>query len=756
MASWLHRRNETSPRAERVILATEAEREITPRSILKPRVLAGVGAVVLVLVLLEVLFPGPVPGGRTALQVGQVAREDVVAPFDFDVLKSAEALREERAMAEAGVVSVFRLHPSSQEEARKRFGDFLTAVYRIRSGPEPQRQKLDMLGQLGAALSDTTRRVLLSSTRSQGIEERARQVLLSLHQKGVIGGKGAPPLRPDDTVVLLRTSDETVARVSGFHSEKDLLSIVRSDVSASIRDPELRKAVTEIVVPFAAANVVYDGRETEKRKETARRTVSEFAGQDFRKDEVIVHRGERVTEGHMDILRSVAAKRAEMPGQTGFAAGLPSAGRMLMAALILGVLVLYVSVRKPRLLADGRSQGLFMVLVILVMCGAALVKRIPNASEYLVPIAILSMLASMLFDFEIAFVSTVTAVMLAGLYTEFAPPFLFVSLIAGTVAAYSVRAVRHREDFYWSAMRIIAAYAGAIVVADLLSHNVSAGTFVRCGWGGLNTFISMGVVVLTLPLFERGFVVTTDITLLELGDMNKPLLRKLAMTAPGTYHHSIVVGNLAEAAADAAGGNGLLARVGAYYHDIGKLVSPAYFAENQQGLELLESKHVGIRPKVSSLVIRAHVRDGVDLARKERLPEPVIDFIREHHGTSLMEYFYSKAREDAEDPDDVNEADYRYPGPKPTSKESAIISLADTIEARVRSISESLTSRRIEAEIEEVIERRVADRQLDDAELTLSDLVKIRDAFFRVLVGMYHQRVRYPDQEENEAAPEEP
>ena len=756
MASWLQRRHETSPRAERVILETDQEREIDPRSMLRPKVLAGVGAAVLVLLLLEILFPRPVPGGRTALQVGQVAREDVVAPFDFDVLKSVDALHDEQAMAEASVVPVFRLDAAAQEDARKRFGDFLTAVYRIRSGPERERQKLDMLGQLGAALSDTTRRVLLSPTRSKGVEERARQTLLSLHQKGVIGGQGAPSLVPDDTVILLRTDDETVARVRGFHSERDLPSIVRSEIAAGVSDRELRKATVEVVVPFAAANVVYDEQETERRREAARRAVSEFAGRDFRKDEVIVHRGERVTEEHVDVLRSVAAKRAEMPGSIGFAAGLPSAGRMLMAALLLGVLVLYMSVRKPKLLVDGRSQGLFLVLVILVMCGAALVKRVPNASEYLVPVAVLSILASMLFDFEIAFVSTVTAVALAALYTEFALPFLFVSLIAGTVAAYSVRAVRHREDFYWSTMRIIAAYAGAIVVADVLLHNLNAGTFARCGWGGLNTLISMGVVVLTLPLFERGFVVTTDITLLELGDMNKPLLRKMAMTAPGTYHHSIVVGNLAEAAADAAGGNGLLARVGAYYHDIGKLVSPGYFVENQQGLELSESKHTGIRPKVSSLVIRAHVRDGVDLARKERLPEPIIDFIREHHGTSLMEYFHSKAIEGAEDPEDVNEGDYRYPGPRPTSKESAIISLADTIEARARSIGESLTSRRIEAEIEEIIDKRVADHQLDDAELTLSDLVKIREAFFRVLVGMYHQRVRYPDQEEDEAAPEEP
>jgi putative nucleotidyltransferase with HDIG domain len=254
----------------------------------------------------------------------------------------------------------------------------------------------------------------------------------------------------------------------------------------------------------------------------------------------------------------------------------------------------------------------------------------------------------------------------------------------------------------------------------------------------------------TLPLFERGFRVTTDITLLELADMNKPLLRKMAMTAPGSYHHSIVVGNLAEAASEAIGANGLFARVGSYYHDIGKLVTPGYFVENQQGLTPDESKHTGVRPKVSSLVIKSHIKDGVELARKEGLPEPLIDIIREHHGTSVMEYFYNKAVEEAEDPSEISEDDYSYPGPRPRTKESAIISLADTIEARIRSIGESMTPKRVEAEVAEIIEKRWRDHQLDDSELTLSDLRKIREAFSRVLIGMYHQRIKYPDQAEGE------
>ncbi|MBN2564275.1 MAG: HDIG domain-containing protein, partial [Candidatus Eisenbacteria bacterium] len=366
---------------------------------------------------------------------------------------------------------------------------------------------------------------------------------------------------------------------------------------------------------------------------------------------------------------------------------------------------------------------------------------------YLVPIAFLAMMASMLFDFEVAAVSTLVTVLLVAIYTSFGLPFVLVSVVAGIVAAHSVRQVRHREDFYLSGIRVVAAYAGAIFVADLWDAAVSATTLTKCGWGGLNAIVSMGIVVVTLPLFERGFRVTTNITLLELADMNKPLLRKMAMASPGTYHHSIVVGNLAEAAAKAINANGLLARVASYYHDIGKLVAPGYFVENQQGIDPEDSKHTALKPKVSSLVIRAHVKDGVELAEKEGLPQPLIDIIREHHGTGVMEFFYNKALETAEDPGEVNKGDYSYPGPRPRSKESAIIALADTIEARVRSVGDAVTPRRIEAEIAEVIEKRWHDHQLDAAELTLSDLTKIREAFFRVLAGMYHQRVRYPDQE---------
>jgi putative nucleotidyltransferase with HDIG domain len=751
MARWFRGKRERAARAERVMLGDNGEGRTAEDAGLRRQIgVASLGIIGFV-VLLEVLFHGAFLGGRVDLQPGEIAREEITAPFDFEVLKSEEELAAEREGAAAGVIPVFQFDENAWADSRKRFADFVTRVYGIRSGDESHRQKLDLLGQLGVALSDSTREILLDAAASASLEERAREILFTVYERGVLRPRGTEGLSPESTVMLVRGEEETMVRIGQLVPRAEVPELIRSEAERGIADPARVTAIVEITLPFVLPNVTYDSAETERRRAEAREAVSPFTGRDFKKDEVIVERGQRITQDHITILRSMELKRNELlniePGPKRF---LPPLGRGLEAALLLGAFLLYVSLRRRPLLFDRRCQLLILILIAIVMIGAASVRGAGDAAQFLVPIAILAMLVAMLYDFEFAIVSSFFTVLLAALYTGFWVPFVFVSVVAAAVAAQSVETVRHREDFYWSAIKIVVAYAVTILVADAARAEFSVETLTRCGWGGLNGIVSMGIVVVTLPLFERGFHVTTDITLLELADMNKPLLRKMAMTAPGSYHHSIVVGNLAEAAAEAIGANGLLARVGSYYHDIGKLVTPGYFVENQQGLEPSDSKHARIRPKVSSLVIRSHVRDGVELARKEGLPEPLIDIIREHHGTSVMEYFYNKAVEESEDPAEVSEDDYSYPGPRPRTRESAIISLADTIEARIRSIGEPVTPKRVEAEVAEIIEKRWRDHQLDDSELKLADLRKIREAFSRVLIGMYHQRIKYPDQAEGE------
>ncbi|MEK9135788.1 MAG: HDIG domain-containing metalloprotein, partial [Bacteroidota bacterium] len=251
-----------------------------------------------------------------------------------------------------------------------------------------------------------------------------------------------------------------------------------------------------------------------------------------------------------------------------------------------------------------------------------------------------------------------------------------------------------------------------------------------------------------LIFFERVFSVTTDLTLMELSHFNHPLLRKLAEQASGTYHHSLTMASLAEAAASAVGANEVLARVGALFHDIGKLVKPNYFVENQKGSR---NRHDKLTPRMSSLIISAHVKEGMSLGEEHKLPQEVIDFIPMHHGTTRIEFFYNKAVELAHQSEDetkieeIIEQDYRYPGPKPQTRETGIMMLADAVEASTRTLDDP-SPQKLEGVIDEIIRKRFEEGELDECPLTLKDLTKIKAAFLSVLVGIHHSRVKYPEQ----------
>jgi len=257
-----------------------------------------------------------------------------------------------------------------------------------------------------------------------------------------------------------------------------------------------------------------------------------------------------------------------------------------------------------------------------------------------------------------------------------------------------------------------------------------------------NGIVCSGIAMLFLPVFEYLFNTVTNISLLELADFHHPLLQRMILEAPGTYHHSLVVGNLSEVACDAVGANALLARIGAYYHDIGKLEKPDYFSENQC---LRESRHDTLTPSMSKLVIMNHVKEGIDLAAKHKLNSRIVDFIRQHHGNSLVYYFYRKALEGLEDDQKIKEEGFRYPGPKPDTRETAIVLLADSVEAATRTIKD-VTPAKIEEVVHKIINNKFIDGQLDQCELTLKDLEKIAAVFIRILSGIYHSRITYPEQ----------
>jgi hypothetical protein len=262
----------------------------------------------------------------------------------------------------------------------------------------------------------------------------------------------------------------------------------------------------------------------------------------------------------------------------------------------------------------------------------------------------------------------------------------------------------------------------------------------NAGWGVLNAAISTALAFFMIPVLEVTCGVTTDWTVLELSDLNRPLLKRLMLEAPGTYHHSMVMGTLADAACDAVGANSLLCRVQCYYHDIGKINKPEYFIENIALNPRGTNPHDRLTPSMSCLILESHIRDGVELSRQHKLPDILIDAIREHHGTSEMSYFYEKAKKEGLS---VDREDFRYPGPRPQTKETAIVMLADAVEASSRVLTDPHPSR-LRGLVRKVIDARVADGELEECGLTLADLAKVREAFVLVLTGMFHTRIRYP------------
>lgn len=361
-----------------------------------------------------------------------------------------------------------------------------------------------------------------------------------------------------------------------------------------------------------------------------------------------------------------------------------------------------------------------------------------------IPVATVAILTMLLYnDLQLAFLMAFISSAVAGLLVGRNFDLMLVFFCGGLMGAFAVKDARTRG-------RLISAglFIGLIQVLCVIALNTQTESIFTRYFAAhylrpllINGFIAAFIVLATSKIFEIWFGVMTNFSLLELSDFNHPLLKRMILEAPGTYHHSLIVSNLTEAAADAIGANALLARVGAYYHDIGKLVKAEYFTENQF---LGDNKHDQIEPSISKLVILNHVKEGVELGRKYKLNPIILDFIPQHHGTGLLYYFYQKALEEAKEGEEVREENFRYPGPKPQTKEAAVLMLADSVEGAVRALDEHTPSK-IDEVVRKIINNKFIDGQLDECDLTLRDLERISLTFTRILNAMYHSRVKYPE-----------
>jgi putative nucleotidyltransferase with HDIG domain len=420
----------------------------------------------------------------------------------------------------------------------------------------------------------------------------------------------------------------------------------------------------------------------------------------------------------------------------------------LLVPLLLTFLGIHLFFIGKLTLRLGLSLGFLLTLIVFT---AEFISRYTAIPAFYIPVAGISMLTILLFkDIHLMFGMTFASSILATLIVGGNFDMMLTFFIGGLTGAYAVRDARNRGQLFAGGVFVGVIHLVCLLLLQpyislLISKEFQAYYLYPLAFNG---FISAFAVLAVLKIFEYLFGVLTNFSLLELSDFNQPLLKRMVLEAPGTYHHSLVVSNLAEAAADAIGADALLTRVGAYYHDIGKLVNADYFTENQL---VGGNKHDEIEPSMSRLVILNHVKEGIELARKHKLNQMIIDFIPQHHGTGLIHFFYQRALEEgAAEGHEVNEGDYRYPGPKPQTRETAITLMADSVEGAVRALDEPNPSS-MEETVKKVINNKFIDGQLDECPLTLKEIDKISSTFVRILGAMYHGRVKYPEKKNGTA-----
>jgi len=407
----------------------------------------------------------------------------------------------------------------------------------------------------------------------------------------------------------------------------------------------------------------------------------------------------------------------------------------------------YLMLFRKRIFYDNNK----LILIALIFVFVAFTTFLVNQVKVQAPIHLLiflpaaSMLITIIFDSRMGFYSTVVLALIVGALRGNDYTFATMNMIAGGLSVYTVRDIKNRSQIFRSFLIILLGYTASIIAFGLERFAPVDSMLIEFAFAGSNALISPALTYGLLIFFEKMFHITTDLTLLELSNYDRPLLKDLARKAPGTFNHSMTMGTMSETAAESIGANPLLARVGAYYHDIGKTITPQNYVENQLDNQ---NVHENLTPEESAQLIVSHVEEGIQLAKDNNLPQEIIDFIPMHHGTMTMTYFYERAKK-LYGEDKVKIDDYRYPGPKPNSKEAAIIMLADGCESAVRSIEEP-DSEKVENVIDGIFNSRIDDGQIDDSPVTYSDITKMKETFLSILLGQHHRRIRYPKQEEME------
>ncbi len=731
------------------------------------------------------------PGGKALeynYELGDITRDEIVAEFNFPILKEDNQLQND--LLEAVKKEPFRFERRNDLVAQQlnEIEKLISIISNLSKASFSYQETLQLLWEkrYGEEEEKIKTRAVTDSAALASIQKEFEKNYpfkitdLEWQQFITLKNENGREINLDSLSLTLFNISKNQWAVGIFdiprsEIESDEIAVAAGDIMEIMEKENLldleqawinaKKEITEIyaenelilnigykiIIEVLKPNIIFNREITEDRQVTATSRVPRYQG--------IVMENERIVDGNTRITKETLLKlqsyrhaiEQQERTEKGLAATLPWFGRIILVSVILSFFFASMRTYRPELYFRNIILLLFSSLILLIIGVSHLFVITFEFSEYLIPFTVGAMVITVLFDSRIAMNASIAMAALIAFIIGGKLDFAIVGLFTSMAAIYSVRQLRTRAQLFTAILFIV--ISGSLVL-------IAIGIIKRLHWidigndllymlisGTLAPFITYGISA----LFEVIFGVTSDLTLLELTDFNHPLLKKLSQEANGTFNHCVVVGNLAESCANAIGANPLLARVGAYYHDIGKLTRPEYFIENQFGGE---NPHDNLAPSLSSTILIGHVKDGMKLAKEYRLPPAVADFIHMHHGTSRIDYFYTKALDQEKgESSNIQEDDFKYPGPKPNTKETGLLMICEAVEAAVRSLKNP-TLTKIESMADKIIEKRLKNGQLNDCPLTMRDLSKMKGdsrslyGMIPVFRGIYHLRIEYPDQNE--------
>lgn len=669
--------------------------------------------------------------------VGNPAPRTLFSPVSVEYTDTEATLLLQKRKTDK-ILPVYRFDESISNIRSERIAEWFTQIEELRAlaaqGGAVTRD------QLKIPVSQEAFQYLISEKNPAELKEDLTAQISKLFSQGILSRQEKDRLsseeKNDVTVVNPQLNKRTRREIASFFVYEELLENSADQLPYTLRrNKNFRTLYDEINRQLLAVNLTFDESETLALQKKAADSVEPVKTR-VKKDELIVSRGMIVTPDQMERILQIRKKSSEARLLHKLSA------TFLLVVMVYLLVFLHLRLAEPKVFRSLRVYNLVLFSILMTVLFSRMIQFLPQSSAYLMPGALGALLLTLLSYPRLAFITLIAVTVCVGCLHDFSPDILLAMLISGFFGILSARLVRKRIHFLRVGLVISISYFAVLFSYYVFSGFSATDALERSVLGLANgVLVTIPLTFLVLPLFETLFNRITDVTLLELSDLNHPLLKRMIVEAPGTYHHSLVVSRISEFACEAIGANALLARVGAYFHDIGKIAESEYFSENSN--PKLKSLHQALPPKESCRIILDHVKGGIELGRKHQLKEQILNFIPEHQGTGVIYYFYRKAMDQAKSGEQIHADDFRYPGPKPQSRETAVVMLADSVEAASRSVEEP-TAENLRQAVRKIINDKFIDGQLDECDLTLKDLHKIQESFVSDLVAIFHTRVKYP------------